>query len=333
LSSNFAPIALFVYNRPEVTQRTVNSLRENGLASQSDLFVFSDGAKSEIGATAVGQVRKYIRTVEGFRSVTIIERERNWGLASSVINGVTEMCNQFGRVIVMEDDLLTTSDFLAFINQALKRYETDPRIFSVSGFNFGFKGPENYPYDAFCFYRSSSLGWGTWKSRWDKSDWKIADYYSFQMDKKQQRQFNRGGDDLSSMLALQMHGRIDSWAIRWAFMHFKQNAWALLSFRPRVFHIGSGRSATNSRWKSFKQLPLTAERKSEFHLPDTPRLEEHFVLELQKSLRPSLARRLVRYFLRRRAGLGMGRSHVATFSAVQADNSAAPDASRRSFFD
>jgi hypothetical protein len=332
-SSNLAPIALFVYNRPEHTQRTVNSLRENELASQSDLFVFSDGAKNEGGSAAVQQIRKYIRTIQGFKSVTIIEREWNLGLANSVISGITDLCNEFGRVIAMEDDLLTTVDFLTFINQALERYETEPRIFSVSGFNFGFHGPEHYPYDAFCFYRSSSLGWGTWKDRWEQADWKMSDYYSFCTDKKQQRQFNRGGDDLSNMLALQMHGKIDSWAIRWAYTHFKQDAFALLSFRPRVFHIGSDRSATNSRRKSFKQSPLTGERKSEFHYPDTARLEEHFVLELQRSLRPSLARKLVRYLLHGRISLATNRFDSSKFLPAKTEHSAAPEASRRSFFD
>jgi hypothetical protein len=331
--SNLAPIALFVYNRPEHTQRTVNSLRENELASQSDLFVFSDGPKDEAGSVAVQRVRRYICGIQGFRSVTIIERERNLGLASSVIAGTTKLCNEFGRVIGMEDDLLTTPDFLTFMNQALERYETEPRIFSVSGFNFGFDGPEHYGYDAFCFYRSSSLGWGTWKDRWEKADWRMSDYDSFCTDKKRQQQFNRGGEDLSNMLAMQMHGKIDSWAIRWAYTHFKQDAFALLSFRPRVFHIGSDGSATYSRRKSFKQSPLTEERKSEFHYPDTARLEEDFVLELQRSLRPSLARKLVRYFLHGRIRLGAKRIDSSRSVVAKSEPSIVPEANRRSVVD
>jgi hypothetical protein len=331
--SNLAPIALFVYNRPEHTQRTVNSLLKNELASQSDLFVFSDGPKDEAGSTAVQRVRQYIRGIQGFKSITIIEPERNLGLASSVIAGITQVCNESGRVIAMEDDLLTTPDFLTFMNQALDRYETEPRIFSVSGFNFGFSGPEQYGYDAFCFYRSSSLGWGTWKDRWERADWKIADYDAFCVDTKRQQQFNRGGEDLSYMLALQMHGKIDSWAIRWAYTHFKQEALALLSFRPRVFHIGSDASATYSRRKSFKQLPLTAECKSEFCFRDSVRLEEDFVLELQRSLRPSLARKLVRYFLHGRISLSTSRFDSSKFRSAKTEHSAAREANGRSIID
>ena len=331
--SNLAPIALFVYNRPGHTQRTVNSIRENESASHSDLFVFSDGAKNEAGSDAVQQVRRYIRTIRGFRSVTIIERERNWGLADSVISGITDLCNQFGRVIVMEDDLLTTPDFLTFINQALKRYESEPKIFSVSGFNFGFQGPEDYPYDAFSFYRSSSLGWGTWLDRWRLADWTMSDYHRFCADREQQRRFNRGGDDLSGMLAMQMHGKSNSWAVRWAYTHFKHDALALLSFQPRVFHIGSDRSATHSRWSFFKQLPLTGEHKSEFHFPDNVGLEKSFVLELQKSFRPSLARKLVRYLLHGRLSLTTNHLDSARFLPAKTEPYVAPNAGGRSFND
>lgn len=325
--SRLAPIALFVYNRPEHTQNTVKSLRGNELASQSELIVFSDGPKDEAGAAAVQQVRRFIRGIEGFKTLTIIEREQNLGLANSVIAGIAQLCNEFGRVIAMEDDLLTTSDFLTFMNQALVRYEAEPRIFSISGFNFGFSGPKAYTYDAFCFYRSSSLGWGTWKNRWEQADWKMSDYDAFCLDKKRQQQFNRGGEDLSNMLALQMHGKINSWAIRWAYTHYKRDALALLSLRPRVFHIGSDRFATNQRWRrSFKQSPLTEERKSEFHYPDTARLEDDFVLELQRSLRPSLARKLVRYFLH-------GRIRLGTKRIPRSEPSIVPEANRRSVVD
>jgi hypothetical protein len=331
--SEFAPVALFVYNRIEHTQKTVNSLQKNKLAAQSDLFVFSDGPKYEAGAVEVQQLRRYIPTIRGFKSLTIIEREKNLGLAISVISGVTELCNEFGRVIVVEDDLLTTVDFLAFMNQSLDRYENEPRIFSISGFNFGLNTPKHYPYDAFCFYRSSSWGWGTWKNRWDQADWEVTDYDSFCCDKEQQRQFSRGGDDLSSMLALQMHGKIDSWAIRWAYTHFKQDALALLSLRSLVYHFGSDGAATHSRRESLRQSPLTGEHKSEFHFPEKTGLEEDFVLALQKSLRPSLARKLVRYFLHGRISLATKRVNSGDFLRGNAQHSAPPVTNRRSLVD
>jgi hypothetical protein len=219
------------------------------------------------------------------------------------------------------------------MNQALELYKSEPRIFSVSGFNFGLNGTWYYPYDAFCFYRSSSWGWGTWKNRWELADWSISDYDNFCTDKERQLQFNRGGDDLSHMLALQMQGKIDSWAIRWAYTHFTQDALALLSFQPRVFNIGSGSSATHTRRKLVKQSPLTTERKSAFRYPETARLDERFVLELQKALHPSLARRLVRTLLRGRIGLTMKQIDSERYLRAKTENSTVPETNRRSIFD
>ena len=323
-----APIALFVYNRREHAVKTINALRENTLAPLSDLFVIADGPKNEAGCSEVQQVRSYIRTIRGFRSVTILERDCNYGLARSVISGITQVCNEFGRVIAMEDDLLTTPDFLTFMNQGLERYAAEPRVYSISGFNFGLEGPRHYPYDAFCFYRSSSLGWGTWRDRWERADWNVSDISAFSADKEQQRRFNRGGEDLCRMLAMQMSGKCDSWAIRWAYTHFKQDAVALLSYLPRVFHIGSDRRATNSRWQSFKQLPLTSQAKSKFRFPESLQLEENFVRELQRSFRPSLARKLARYLLHGRVRLTDHHPGPAQAAVAKAESSVLPDPNR-----
>jgi hypothetical protein len=294
-SRQLAPIALFVYNRPEHTRRTVESLRANGQARQSDLFVFADGPKNESAASAVEAVRKFVRTIDGFKSVTIIERERNFGLAASVIAGVTQLCGESGRVIAVEDDLQTSPDFLIFMNCALDRYVHDARIFSVSGFNFSFNAPKDYPYDAYCSYRSMSWGWGTWKDRWEKADWGVSGYSSFSHDKDQQRLFNRGGEDLSSILALQMVGRIDSWSIRWDYTHFKRGALALLPVVSRVRNIGFDGSGVHCRRAGLKQPVLSTECKTEYRFPGLLEADRFFVAEIQRLHRRSPARKIVQY--------------------------------------
>src|SRR5690242_7563345 len=135
--NELAPIVLFVYNRPEHTRRTVQSLLANDLARSSDLFIYSDAPRDDAAAAATVAVRDFVRTIEGFRSVTIIERNRNLGLARSVISGVTEICDKFGRAVVVEDDLLLSPDYLSFLNSALDQYSKEPKVFSVSGFNYG----------------------------------------------------------------------------------------------------------------------------------------------------------------------------------------------------
>jgi hypothetical protein len=294
-SSELAPIALFVYNRPEHTRRTVESLRANELSRRSDLFVFADGAKNDSAATAVGAVREFIRAIEGFKSLTIIERERNFGLSKSVISGVTQLCNEHGRVIAVEDDILTAPDFLIFMNRALERYEAEGKILSVSGFNFALSVPEKYPYDAFCSYRSSSWGWGTWQDRWQRVDWNVSDYAAFHADKSRQQLFSRGGEDLCRMLDLQMAGKIDSWAIRWAYAHFREGGVALLSTVAKVQNIGLDRSGVHSSPGCARQSELVFGRNSEYSFPHSVELDPYVVAEIQRTCRPSLPRKFARY--------------------------------------
>jgi hypothetical protein len=298
LEQSPAPIALFVYNRPEHTRRTVETLRANDLAPQSNLYVFADAAKNESAPAAVEAVRKFIRSIDGFNSVSIIERERNLGLANSVISGVTQVCEGFGRAIVMEDDLLSAPDFLTFMNCALELYRNEPQIFSISGFNYAVNTPEGYPYDAFCTYRSSSWGWGTWKQRWAQADWSISDYALFSSDKEMQRLFNRGGEDLSCMLASQMAGDLDSWAIRWAYAHWKHDAYAVLPTQSRIFNIGLDGSGVHCRSGSARQSPLKLEGEYEIRFPLNVDSDPRFAEQIYRAHHVSLARRYAHLLLR-----------------------------------
>jgi hypothetical protein len=291
----FAPIALFAYNRPAHTQETLATLRRNDLAPQSDLFIFCDGPKNEADVARVQEVRRCIHGVDGFRSVKAIEREGNLGLANSVITGVTQLCQEYGRAIAVEDDLVTTRDFLTFLNRALIRYKNESRVLSVSGFNFALEPPQDYGYDAFYSYRSSSWGWGTWNDRWKRVDWNVSDYADFCSDNNQQRLFRRGGDDLMGMLTMQMSGQIDSWAIRWSYAHFKNNGVAVLPTASKVYNIGLDGSGTHCSYNSARQTVLVAGSDQNYRFPDASEPDPYFVAEVRRKCRRSLPRRLVDY--------------------------------------
>lgn len=294
----FAPIALFVYNRPEHTRKTVESLRANDLARQSNLYVFADGAKNESATTAVEAVRRFIRSIDGFRTVKLYERERNLGLANSVISGVTQLCDEFGRAIVMEDDLLSAPDFLTFMNLALDRYSNEPKVFSVSGFNYAVVTPADYDFDAFFTYRSSSWGWATWNDRWARADWSVSDYPAFREDKHNQHLFNRGGEDLSRMLAWQMAGNLDSWAIRWAYTHSKHDAFALVPTQSRIFNIGLDGSGVHCRAASAQQSELAVGGDQGFRFPSNLESDSRFAEQIFRAHCVSLARRCASFFYR-----------------------------------
>ena len=159
-----APIALFVYNRPKHTASTVESLQKNVLANESDLFIFSDGPNRPSQYGMVNSVREYISDITGFKSVVIVERDRNKGLANSIIDGVSRLCKEFGQVIVLEDDLVTSPHFLSYMNEALNIYRHNDTVISIHGYVYPFKSklPETF------FLRGADCwGWATWDRGWN----------------------------------------------------------------------------------------------------------------------------------------------------------------------
>jgi hypothetical protein len=233
-----APVVLFVYNRPEHTRRTIEALRMNRGVAETDLRVYSDAPTDDRQREAVQLVRSIIRSIEGFNSVSITERDKNWGLAASVIAGVTETLDEHAYAIVVEDDLVTAPNFLAFMNAALATYAPRKDIFSVTGYNYPLRIPDDYPEDTYLSYRSSSWGWGTWPDRWGKVDWVVSDFAELMRDKAAQSRFARGGDDLLPMLQKQLAGELDSWSIRFAYAHYKHDAFCLHPVRSKLVNIG-----------------------------------------------------------------------------------------------
>jgi len=242
--NEFAPIVLFVYNRLEHTIKTVESLKSVSASADSKLYVFSDGAKNE--NDKVDAVRKYLKTITGFKSVNIIERENNLGLANSVITGVAEIFDKYEKAIVLEDDLLFSKNFLLFMNSALSEFENVGNVFSISGYNFPINIPLDYKHQIYLSPRASSWGWATWKDRWEKTDWSVTDFNSFIKNKNKVSEFNIGGNDLTKMLKNQVEGKIDSWAVRWSYAHYKNNAFCIYPVKSKVQNIGTDSSGLHS---------------------------------------------------------------------------------------
>lgn len=244
-----APVVIFVYNRPEHTIRTIESLAQNTLAKETDVFVFSDGPKNKESKKKVDEVRAYLNSKEVsglFKSITIEESTTNKGLANSVIQGVTKILSKYETVIVLEDDLESAPDFLSFMNNSLTFYCDSKVIWSICGYTFNLKIPSDYNYDIYFSYRAGSWGWATWKDRWVNIDWNVGDYDQFKKNKKLRRKFNRGGRDMSNLLDSQMEGKIDSWAIRWGYEQFKQDKLTVYPVHSRIRNIGQDGSGTHS---------------------------------------------------------------------------------------
>ena len=244
-----APVVLFVYNRPEHTQRLLETLERNQQVEASELYIFSDAERGIKEADSVAEVRRKLEEYvpkSGFKKVHIEYAEKNRGLAASVISGVTKVIEEYGRAIVLEDDLLVSKDFLQYMNEALDFYCNEKDIWSISGYSFPMKVLRKYSHDIFYSYRGCSWGWATWKDRWETTDWNVSKYTDLLNDQKLQKKFNRGGNDLTVMLKNQMEGKLDSWAIRWCFSQSLAGKYTIYPKYSRVINEGCDGSGTHS---------------------------------------------------------------------------------------
>jgi len=239
-----APIVLFVYNRPVHTRQTVEALLKNELAKESDLIIFSDAAKNNEAVGAVCEVREFIKTISGFRSVKIVERDRNWGLANSIIDGVTSVVNEQGRIIVLEDDLVTSPYFLKFMNDALNAYKDEEKVMHISGYMFPVSTtglPETF------FLRPTTCwGWATWDRAWQhfsKEPKKLLNEFSEQTIYR----FNLDGSyNYWEHIQLNERGLINTWAVFWYASVFQQDGLCLHPNISMVNNIGHDDSGIHS---------------------------------------------------------------------------------------
>lgn len=260
-----APIVTFVYSRPEHTKKMIESLAKNKLAKDLEVWIFSDAAKKETAAEKVKNVREYIHSIEEkqyFKKLHIIEAQKNKGLANSVIAGVGEVINKYGKAIVVEDDLIVTDNFIEYMNEALNFYENDKRIWSISGYNLPIKIPKNYLSDVYLGYRGCSWGWATWADRWNIVDWEVKDYEIFKNDRKKRKKLNRGGKDMAQMLDMQMSGLIDSWAIRWCYEQSKREMYTIYPTKSLVYNGGLDGTGTHSGTNNEFSVELSNEKRN-----------------------------------------------------------------------
>ena len=245
-----SPVVVFVYCRPEHTKRTLQALNKNRLASETDLIIYSDYAKNQSSVSGVRAVREYIdgfKNSSVFQKVTVIKADKNKGLANSIITGVSEVINQYGKVIVVEDDLITGTDFLEYMIGALNFYEGNPDIGSVSAFTYDIESLCNYKKDVYMTYKGECWGWGTWQNRWENVDWNVGNYKEFYKNFKKRRAFDALELGLTHMLDMQMCGKIDSWAVRWVYYLFENHLMTVYPKVSKVVNIGFDGSGTHCK--------------------------------------------------------------------------------------
>lgn len=298
---NVAPIALFVYNRPEHTRRTIKFLQQNQLAEESRLFIFSDAAAGSAEEKNVEQVRELIRSVSGFKKVEIIKRSKNLGLAASIIDGVSRLVTQYGKIIVFEDDLISSPYTLQYFNDALRRYETEERVMHIGAYMYPLQndktgGNVNCLPETFFYRAATSWGWATWQRAWNQFEPDI-DKLMNQFNSRMIHDFSiENNMNFWKQMKEFKAGENNSWAIRWYASIFLQGGLTLNpaeSLVNNIGHDGSGvHSGTNDMYNVvINHRPITV-------FPDKVEENKEAYLCIKNFLenrKGSLWQRLVRY--------------------------------------
>jgi hypothetical protein len=301
-SSNLAPVVLFVYNRAGCTLKTLEHLKKNVFADESRLFIYSDGPGSdatEDDLRKIKEVREVIRREQWCSEVHIIESPVNKGLADSIIQGVTEIVNRYDKVIVLEDDLLTSVHFLEYMNTGLNFYGFQPRVFQIVGYTAPVRS--KFKNESFFLPLSSTLGWGTWARAWSFFEKSPVDFVRLKTDKTLRKAFDLDNSyPYSDMLISQMESNVDSWGIRWWWTVFKQNGLSLFPDRSLISHIGFDSDATHTKdlipdfnkyWDnkySISKYPENIEVNSQFY----SRIKSFYKRRLRRSLLQKIKNRV-----------------------------------------
>jgi hypothetical protein len=301
MASNCAPIALFAYRRPEHLKSCLISLLQNPEASSTALWIFCDGPRSAAEADATQKVRELARATGGFSSVTVIERPENIGLAASVISGVAEVLDSADRVIVVEDDLVVSPDFLGYMNQGLDLYADVPEVVSIHAFTYALdaKLPQSF------FLRGADCwGWATWRRGWAVFN-PDGQALLTELDSRGQGltfDFD-GAYPYRQMLVDQVAGKVDSWAIRWNASAFLANKLTLYPGNSLVENIGQDGSGTHSgisdsHRSTFGRMTLPLER---IPVQESSDAREAFIRTLTRSHGSGLRSRMRRILTRNQA--------------------------------
>lgn len=289
---NIAPIALFVFNRLQHTRQSVEALANNELAVCSDLFVFSDGPRTEADSEHVESVRKYITSITGFKSVTVVARKANLGCARSITSGISEVVNRYGRIIVVEDDIVTSPHFLRFMNEALEIYRNEERVACIHGYLYpvGKALPETF------FIKGADIwGWATWKRGWDLFEPDGEKLLNALNHQKLTSEFDFDGSFyFTSMLKAQIEGRLDTWDINWYASAFLKDKLTLYPGKSLVKNIGNDNSGTHSNTTNKFDTDISTEpvRITRIPLEENQAAREAFK-KFFRSLKPSLSERVL----------------------------------------
>ena len=235
--NNLAPIVIFTYTRLETLKKTIESLKKNKMAKFSEIYIFSDCHKNKIDLPLVNSVRKYLKSIKGYKKINLILRKENYGLARNIINGVSSVIKKRKKVIVLEDDIIVSPNFLEYMNDSLIRYQNYKKIWHINSWNYEIRD-HNVEYNAFFTRHMNCWGWATWEDRWKYFE-KKPDKILKKFDKEKIFRFNIENNlNYYSQLKRNKDGKLNTWAIFWYANIFLKNGLCLSPLKTLSKNIG-----------------------------------------------------------------------------------------------
>lgn len=234
---SLAPIGFTVYTRLSHLIKSINSLRSNSLATSSDLFIFSDGPEPGDDAK-VKQVRDYLYGIDGFKTITIIERQTNSRIENNR-GGQRYLLEKFEKMIWLADDIVPAPGFLEFMNSSLVFYENDPNILSITGYCPPIDIPSSYKADVFAMRRFSAWGFGIWKRKYDLiGEIPLEEYYSLMESPLLLKKLSECGSDIIRMVKRDAKKEINAYDVRAMYYQFLHDMFTIYPSRSLTQNIG-----------------------------------------------------------------------------------------------
>lgn len=262
--TELAPIAISTYSRLEHLKQTVSALQKNALAVDSDLYIFSDAPKSG-DEDKVNQLRQYLHTISGFKNVYIYKREINSRIANNR-GGMKMLLEQFGKIIFLEEDVITAPGFLVFMNEALSVYENNKQIFSIAGYCPPIEIPQDYEHDAFFLKRFNAWGFGIWKDRFESINYISREAYEKLIENVGQlKEFSRAGEDMIHMLKADVYKEIDALDVKAMYAQFISNQYTV--YPTLSLTQNSGMDGSGTHCGKTGRFNVSISQKQSFKLP------------------------------------------------------------------
>lgn len=239
MSHTLAPIGISVYNRFDHFKKCIEHLQLNGLAKESELFIFSDFPSVDTDKKVIEDIRNYCKRITGFKKIHLIEREENFGGELNARNAFETLIYKYGKVIFLEDDILTAPGFLLYMNQALEYYKLNNKILSISAYSPPISKPARYRYDVFALKRYNGWGSAMWKDRYDKiQDVSIEEYQAIINNPKAVKKISENGEDILRMLKSEAYGEIDAFDVKAMYYQYINDMYTVYPVRSLTQNIG-----------------------------------------------------------------------------------------------